>query len=248
MYRTATTFSAIVLLTGATVLMTAGPVQAQRGGHGGGGHVGGYHGGGHGGGYHGGGYHHGGYYHGYGYRPYRGYRGYYGGYYPYYGYSGYYPYYDQSYLSGGDDSVGNGYTGDSSYFNQPLTHGSGYQGLSAQEYAAYARASAAGTASTPTPIDTTATITVSVPSDAEISFDGARTNSAGSVRRFQTPALTPGQRYNYVIRAQWSENGRKVTQSQTIAVTAGGNSNVTFPFRAETEIAGQNPEAGGRKP
>src|SRR5262245_11995124 len=90
MFRRTITVGATLLLAGAAGFMTAGPVQAQHGGHGGGGHGGGFHAGGrgsgfhaggHASGYHGGhvsgyqgGYYHGGYGRGYGYRHYDGYR------------------------------------------------------------------------------------------------------------------------------------------------------------------------------
>jgi uncharacterized protein (TIGR03000 family) len=233
MFQRAITFSATLLLVGAAVFMTAGPVQAQRGGHGGGGHggagfhAGGGHGGVHAGGYHGGGYYHGGYGRGYGYRHNYGYGRYYGGYYPYYGYYpnyGSYPYY------GGSYSLENAYADDTPLLSDGLTTDSGYRGLTAQQYQAFAQAAANNT-SAPAPVDTTAYVTVRVPAKAEIWFYGTKTNSAGAVRRFQTPPLTPGGRYNYEIQARWSENGHEVTESQQVEVAAGDHLNVTFPVR-----------------
>jgi uncharacterized protein (TIGR03000 family) len=227
----------MLLLAGAAVLTTADPVQARGGGgHGGGGHGGGFHAGGyHGGGYHGGGIggYHGGYYHGgygrsFGSRPYYSHRHYYRGHYPYYGY---YPYYHNSYISGGGDSLENAYADDLPLLGDSVTYDSGYKGLSAQEYQAYAQARADDNASAPTPVDTTAHVKATVPADAEIWFDGTKTTSTGAVRQFQSPPLTLGQRYNYEIRARWSENGHEVTQTQKVEVTAGSHINVTFPVR-----------------
>jgi uncharacterized protein (TIGR03000 family) len=119
MFQKVLTFSGILLLAGAVLLVTPGSSLAA--GHGGGGHGGGGHGGGghfgggghvgdgHFGGYHGG-YSHGGYSHGgyagyHGYHPYYGYGHYYHGYYPHYGYGhshrGYYPYYGYGGYYGG---------------------------------------------------------------------------------------------------------------------------------------------------
>jgi uncharacterized protein (TIGR03000 family) len=234
MYRTTTTFSAVLLLAGAAVFMTAGPVQAQRGGHGGGGHAGGFHGGGQVGGYRGGyhgGYYHGGYGRGYGYRPNYAHDHYYGGYYPYYGYSSYYPHYSQLYPYGGGYSVENAYADDTPLLGEGVTYDSGYRGLSAQEYEAYARSTNSSNAGAPAQADNTAHVTVTVPADAEIWIDGTKTISAGVVRQFQSPPLTPGQRYNYDIRAHWTEHGHEVTQTQKVEVTAGGRTNLTFPVR-----------------
>jgi uncharacterized protein (TIGR03000 family) len=236
----------MLAFAGAAVLMTAGPVHAQRGGHGGGGHsggfggghggggfggFGGFHGSGHSGGFHGsgigiGGYYHGGYGRGYGYRPYFGHHHYYGGYYPY---SSSYPYYNDAYFSGGGESLEDAHANGSPLLGDHVTYDSGYQGLSAQEYQAYAQAGAGNYARAATPVDTTAHVTVRVPADAVIWFDETRMTSTGSAREYQSPPLTPGNRYTYEIRARWNENGQPVSQTQQVVVTAGGHFNVTFP-------------------
>jgi uncharacterized protein (TIGR03000 family) len=231
------------------MFMTAGPVQALRGGHGGGGHGGGFHAGRHGGsfqsghigGYHGG-YYHGGYGRGYGYRPYYGYRHYYGGYYPYYGYSSYYPYYgyssyypyhNDSYLWGGasfDDTN----AAEAARRYDSVTTDSGYRGLSSQEYQAYAQAAPATTGNVSTSVDTFAYVIASVPTSAEVWINGMKTNSTGRIREFQSPPLTSGQRYSYEIQARWSENGREVTQTQKVPITAGAHVIVGFPVSSAT--------------
>jgi uncharacterized protein (TIGR03000 family) len=232
----------MLLLAGAMVFMTTGTAQAQRGGHGD------VHGGGfHAGGYHGalisgyrGGYYHGGY-HNWGYRPYYGYRPYWGGYYPYYGYypySGFYPYYNaygyNPYLYGGDASLVDTYADNTVRFSDGITYDSGYRGLSPREYETYAQAAPATSRTLATLVDNTAHITATVPADAEIWINGVETQTTRTVRQFQSPPLTPGNRYGYEIRARWSENGREVTQTQKIAVTAGSQTRVTFPTTAQT--------------
>ena len=237
MFRRAMTFGAMLVLGGAAVLMTASPVQAQHGGHGGGFRSGGgFHSGGIGG-YHSG-YHHRGYSQGFGYRPYRDYRHYYRGYYPYYGYyPDYgsaidYPYYNDSYLYGGYDSPENSYAGDSPVLRYRITYDSGTKGLSKQEVQADAQAGIGNYAGAATPVDTTAHVTVRVPADAVIWLDDTRMTSTGSTREYQSPPLTPGSRYTYDIRARWNENGQTVSQTQKVEVTAGGRIDVTFPDRS----------------
>jgi uncharacterized protein (TIGR03000 family) len=78
--------------------------------------------------------------------------------------------------------------------------------------------------------DTPAYITARVPAKAELWFDGVKTRSTGLVRKFQSPALTPGTRYAYTIRARWKENGRTVTQTRRLTVEAGENIAVRFPL------------------
>jgi uncharacterized protein (TIGR03000 family) len=211
------------------------------GGHGGGGFHGGGFGGGHYGGYHGGshygggwgGYHggYGGYHNGYGHYGYHhdGYGHYhhfypYGfgyGYYPYYNY-GYYPYYDN-------------YSYDYPYLGSALGYDSGYSDGTAIPSTTYvAPASAA-------PADRPIHLTVNVPADAQVWVDNTKTTSTGPVRQFESPPVTPGERYTYKIQARWNENGHELTQTQEVKVTAGARVNVNFPVPSATA----EPKAAG---
>jgi uncharacterized protein (TIGR03000 family) len=247
MFQRVLSLGGLALLAGAVVLGTTGPGWARGGGggghggggfHGGGGGFhgggGGFHGGGggfHSGGFHGGGFNHGGFNHGgfdhrgfnnggfrHGYYPYYGYYPYSYGYYPSdYGYSpdyGSYPSYDY----GADDS---------SYYG---TDDSVLGGDAASD----ASGSDAGTG---------AIVTVNVPADAEIWFDGRKTRSTGSVREFEVPPLTAGHRYSYKVRARWEENGHEVTQTQEVPVAAGTHARVNFPVQAETQEPAKTPKA-----
>jgi uncharacterized protein (TIGR03000 family) len=235
-------------LAGAVLFLTSGTSEAA--GHGGGGHGGGGHGGGgfHGGGFHGGGAHFGGYqgggfhsgYHGgsyvhpsYGYRN-SGYRGY--GYYPYYS-SGYYPLYG-------------GYSGDyGTYYDPSLYLGSSpaYSPTSDpfdEEWRSNFAVPASPTFNGPvTPNVTTsqaapvpaapsasaALLTVRVPVDAEVLIDGQRTTSTGAVRQYRSPPLEPGSAYTYEVQARWQVNGKAVTQTHRVEVSAGAHATTTFP-------------------
>jgi uncharacterized protein (TIGR03000 family) len=73
-----------------------------------------------------------------------------------------------------------------------------------------------------------ALVTVSVPEDAQIWVDGAKTTSVGTVRIFSTPTLKTGHRYTYELRAVWSQDGHQVNQTKRVAVTAGARAAVTF--------------------
>lgn len=77
--------------------------------------------------------------------------------------------------------------------------------------------------------DSRARVQVHVPANAVVWFDGARTQATGAVRNFQSPNLTPGDRYVYTIRARWNQDGRQLTQSQQVDVGAGAQIEVTFP-------------------
>jgi uncharacterized protein (TIGR03000 family) len=231
------------------------------GGHGGGGHAGGGHvGGGHFGGSHSGGAHfngghfggthsgghQGGYYH-------HGYGGYYHGghhHYPGYGYGlyGYYPYYDSG------PYYGDYYPYD--YYGSSPSYDSGYTGsvVPADPYPysapnlqpdwsnypayqpAYSSAPSAVTSTVPAH-GNAARLTVRVPPNAQVWFEGSETTSRGAVREFQSPPLTPGSWYVYEIRARWNDSGHETTQTQKVEVSAGSHVTVNFPVLSTT--AGQ---------
>lgn len=78
-----------------------------------------------------------------------------------------------------------------------------------------------------------ADITVAVPADAELWFQGQKTTQKGALRQFQTPALKPGS-FTYEVKASWEDKGKKVQQTRTISVKAGDHLNVFFT-QPETE-------------
>jgi len=217
MYRKLSSFSGVLLLAGALVFATASPSEAA--GHGGGGHGGGGRGGGfHGGGFHGSGFHGSGFHGGFGHRGFgfdhRGF-GHRGWGFPYWGGYGYYPYGSTSVYPYADTS---GYPYGSTYVAPDASLYDGYE--EAEPYAEAPPAAAA---------DRTVQVTVTVPPDAQVWFEGTKTNASGSIREYQSPPLTPGQRYTYTIRATWNQDGQPVTQEQKVTVTAGEHVNVTFP-------------------
>jgi uncharacterized protein (TIGR03000 family) len=69
--------------------------------------------------------------------------------------------------------------------------------------------------------DDTATITVTVPADAEVYFDGVETTETGPERQFVTPPLAKGTKYSYSIRAVWTEDGRPVEKTRKVSFQAG---------------------------
>jgi uncharacterized protein (TIGR03000 family) len=73
----------------------------------------------------------------------------------------------------------------------------------------------------PPPGDNRAKITVTVPADAEVYFDGTETTETGSERVFTTPPLAPGTEYTYSIRAVWTKGGKPVEQTRKVTFQAG---------------------------
>jgi len=153
-----------------------------------------------------------------------------GGYYPGYS-SGYYPSYNY-YPSYSYDPT---YNYSPSYDYSAYPYGLGYGDVAPSfpdrgmipSQSSYAPP--AGTSSPP-PVatDTEAHLTVNLPADADLWFNGSKVDSTGPVRDFHTPSLSPGQ-YSYEIRARWAQNGQDVTQSQTVTVSPGARVKVDFP-------------------
>jgi uncharacterized protein (TIGR03000 family) len=228
-----------LLLVGVVIALTPARSLAQRGGgHGGGGHFGGGHyGSGHFGGGHYGGGHYGGFsggFHHYGHRygsyyPYTGY-----GYQPFYNYGSYgyyYPYYDTyTYAAPSVTYDPGSYAAYGS--NGDVTPASGDDNQNGSTPAAdyssnYANPDGARD-------DTRVELTVMVPTDAEVWFDGTKMKTTGAVRKFQSPSLTPGTQYTYSIRARWRANGHEVTQTQQVDVFPGDHVDVQFPLPQKT--------------
>ena len=73
-----------------------------------------------------------------------------------------------------------------------------------------------------------AVLRVHVAGDAEVSVSGHPTAQRGSVRVFVTPPLEPGHHFQYELQAHWSENGREVLRTRTVAVYPGDRLTVDF--------------------
>ncbi len=71
-------------------------------------------------------------------------------------------------------------------------------------------------------------ITVIVPSDADVFFDGAPTVQKGSERLFLSPLLPVGKPFHYHVLARWNEGGKTVERTRRIVVTGGAAVRVDF--------------------
>jgi uncharacterized protein (TIGR03000 family) len=73
-----------------------------------------------------------------------------------------------------------------------------------------------------------ALITVQVPADAEIWFEGEKMSQTGTNRLFRSPPLEAGQNYSYEVKARWTANGQPVEQSRQVRVWPGAMVQVNF--------------------
>ncbi len=72
-------------------------------------------------------------------------------------------------------------------------------------------------------------VSVTVPPSTRLYVQDTPTSTTGTVREFQTPPLQAGQSYTYRIRAEWEQDGRQMSQTQTINVVGGQNVRIGFP-------------------
>jgi uncharacterized protein (TIGR03000 family) len=244
MLRRTFAFGGTLLVAAALVFLTPSPSRARGGFHGGGFHGGGFRAGGfHGGGFRGGyrpGFRAGGSYYHPSYGGYRSnwYRPYYGGYrrwgwgsyYPWYG--GYYGY--PSYLYSnpyyyGYPSYGAGLTSVPTY--DPGYSSFYYEPAPSTTYIA----PSSDLSSEPAQPDASARVTVTLPAGARLWVNQQAMAVTGTTSEFDSPQLTPGNQYTYVLQASWDEGGRRVMQTQHVEVTAGSHVNVRFPAPAPAQ-------------
>jgi len=97
-----------------------------------------------------------------------------------------------------------------------------------------------GKAATPVGLDAEApaSVNVKVPDGkAEVWFGGLKTRQTGKFREFVTPSLRSDETYRYDVKAQWTEDGRAVTRTQSIHVRPGREVTVDFTNPAPAEDA-----------
>jgi uncharacterized protein (TIGR03000 family) len=69
---------------------------------------------------------------------------------------------------------------------------------------------------------------VTVPADAEVWFDGAKTTQAGPEREFVSPPLRPGHPFSYDVRARWKDGRREVDRTRRVTFYAGDELDLDF--------------------
>jgi len=60
-----------------------------------------------------------------------------------------------------------------------------------------------------------------LPEDALIWFNDHPTKARGMVRYFESPPLTPGKEYYYMVRIVWHENGHWVSKTEKVPIGSG---------------------------
>jgi uncharacterized protein (TIGR03000 family) len=78
-----------------------------------------------------------------------------------------------------------------------------------------------------------ATVQVTVPSDAEVWFEGTKTTQLGTVRQFRSPPLDPDSTYTYTVRARWTQNGEVKDETRDLRVQANKRAYLDFTIPAK---------------
>ena len=83
----------------------------------------------------------------------------------------------------------------------------------------------------PTPVQVptnTAKLYVTLPSDAKLTIDGEETVSTSESRVFESPSLTPGKTFFYVLKATVVRDGKTETVTKEVTVRAGEETRINI--------------------
>ena len=114
---------------------------------------------------------------------------------------------------------GGGYSGGRSYRSRSFTPAPTYDQAPTTSQSFF---------NTPVQDNRTVLINIQVPANAQVWFDDDATQQSGSERLFVSPRLTPGKMFEYQIRAQWNDNGKKVEQTKRVTFQAGDRIHLNF--------------------
>jgi uncharacterized protein (TIGR03000 family) len=91
----------------------------------------------------------------------------------------------------------------------------------------------------PTPVQTptnTAKVYVTLPEEAKLTIDGTPTVSTSETRIFESPSLTPGKTYYYVLKATVIRDGKPESVTKEVTVRAGEDTRIKIEI-PETSAA-----------
>ena len=71
-------------------------------------------------------------------------------------------------------------------------------------------------------------LVVNVPADAKVFVNGRPTTSTGEHRQYVSHGLEAGMRYEYQVRAEIVRDGKTISDTKTVQLTAGSQSSIAF--------------------
>lgn len=78
------------------------------------------------------------------------------------------------------------------------------------------------------PLRAPAKVSISLPADAKLLFNGVLAEGNGEKRSFVTPALNPDQDYQYVLTAELLRDGQVIALTERVVVRAGETTSVNL--------------------
>ncbi|HEY7424937.1 MAG TPA: TIGR03000 domain-containing protein [Gemmataceae bacterium] len=90
-----------------------------------------------------------------------------------------------------------------------------------------------------------AILRIRLPADARLVVEGQETKQTGPNRRFTSPPLTPGKKYNYTFEWTYRKDGKPVTQTRIVYFRAGENKEVDLTTEEDQASDKKKPEPGG---
>ena len=137
-----------------------------------------------------------------------------------YYYAWYYPwyaYYNYSHGPYANWMAGGGYAGyNTPMYGFPMTHG-----VRAPVMAPTAPGGIGGKAAS-------CTLTINLPADAKLHFNGTVAAGTGATRTFTTPLLEPGMDYAFDLTAEVTRDGKAERMTERVVVRAGEKTSVTL--------------------
>lgn len=94
-------------------------------------------------------------------------------------------------------------------------------------------------------------LTVQVPAEATVFVNGKQTASLGSTRVFAAKGLTPGKKYEFVVKMQTTRDGKPLEESKTVSLVVGDRQTVALagqPAKDQPAAALAAAAAGPAKP
>jgi uncharacterized protein (TIGR03000 family) len=88
-----------------------------------------------------------------------------------------------------------------------------------------------------TQTDNAVTLVAHVPENAQVWIEGQPVGGTGKLRTYQSPPVTPGEKYMYKVRVAWVEAGKVVSEKQEFPVKA-GDVHAVFLVKAGSKVEG----------
>ena len=73
---------------------------------------------------------------------------------------------------------------------------------------------------------------MTVPADAKVFINGLATKSTGERRQYSCTGLEPSGQYNFLVRSEYTRDGKPISEEKTVQLTAGTNGLARIGCRA----------------